>query len=105
MRPLPRQPGRWRHPTDRPEALEAVPSIYDLKPRFQALLRPAVRALVERGVTPNHLTASAVVGSVLAGLLIPLPRERPGFLLPLPLWLFARPPRALDPARRCPGAP
>ena len=80
-----------------------MPSIYDLKPRFQALLRPAVRALVERGVTPNHLTASAVVGSVLAGLLIPLARERPVFLLTLPLWLFARPPGALDHAVRCPS--
>jgi CDP-diacylglycerol--glycerol-3-phosphate 3-phosphatidyltransferase len=74
-----------------PEAtLKAVPSIYDLKPRFQALLRPGVRALVGRGVTPNHLTIAAFVGSVLAGLLLLLARERPVFLLVLPLWLFAR---------------
>lgn len=67
-----------------------MPSIYDLKPRFQALLRPCVQALVTRGVTPNHLTVGALVGSALAGLVLLRARERPEFLLVLPLWLLAR---------------
>lgn len=38
-----------------------VPTLYDTKPRFQSLLRPLSDALADRGVTPNHLTGSALI--------------------------------------------
>ncbi len=47
-----------------------MPSVYDLKPRFQALLRPAVGRLASAGVTANQVTLAAVVLSALAGGLI-----------------------------------
>ena len=36
-----------------------MPSIYDLKPKFQNLLRPASRALERAGVTANAVTVTA----------------------------------------------
>ena len=38
-----------------------LPSVYDLKPKFQALLRPIVGALARVGVTANQVTISAVI--------------------------------------------
>ena len=35
-------------------------TIYDLKPRFQALLRPFARGLVGAGATANGLTLAAL---------------------------------------------
>ncbi|MEM7249187.1 MAG: CDP-alcohol phosphatidyltransferase family protein [Acidobacteriota bacterium] len=65
-------------------------SIYDLKPRFQALLRPTCRFLAARGVTPNQVTVAAIVLSVAAGALIAWePTRRHGLLL-VPVVLFAR---------------
>jgi CDP-diacylglycerol---glycerol-3-phosphate 3-phosphatidyltransferase len=65
-------------------------SIYDLKPRFQAALRPALGWLVERGATPNAITLAAITGSLAAGIGLVFARERPALLLILPLWLLAR---------------
>lgn len=45
-------------------------SVYDLKPAFQGLLRPLVRALASRGVTANQVTVSACLLSFVAGGLI-----------------------------------
>ena len=44
-------------------------SIYDLKPKFQGLLRPLVRSLAKGGVTANQVTivAAAVSGATGAG--------------------------------------
>lgn len=65
-------------------------TLYDLKPRFQALLRPTVAQLAERGVTANQITLAAAAGSCLLGaLLCLLPGWRFLFLL-LPLWLVVR---------------
>jgi CDP-diacylglycerol--glycerol-3-phosphate 3-phosphatidyltransferase len=44
-----------------------VPSVYDLKPRFQSLLRPLVGSLARSGVTANQVTLAAVVVSVATG--------------------------------------
>jgi len=65
-------------------------SIYALKPRFQALLRPMVRSLHRAGITANQVTVVACAISVALGLaltLLPLP---PSAWLALPLWLFVR---------------
>nr|WP_189660388.1 CDP-alcohol phosphatidyltransferase family protein [Pseudomonas mosselii] len=67
-----------------------VPSIYQLKPRFQALLRPAVQRLFDRGVTANQVTVTAAAVSVLLGLLLAwLPQVTWLFLL-IPVWMLLR---------------
>lgn len=65
-------------------------SIYQLKPRFQALLRPAVQRLYDRGVTANQVTVAAAVVSVLLGLLLAaLPHVTWLFIL-IPVWMLLR---------------
>ncbi|WP_428648673.1 CDP-alcohol phosphatidyltransferase family protein [Roseibium sp.] len=67
-----------------------MPTIYQLKSRFQDLLRPICRNLAARGVTANQVTLTALGLSVLEGLLLWL---FPGAFLPLillPLVLFVR---------------
>jgi CDP-diacylglycerol--glycerol-3-phosphate 3-phosphatidyltransferase len=44
-----------------------MPSLYDLKPHFQALLRPASRTLLAAGISPNAVTLAALALSVAAG--------------------------------------
>lgn len=67
-----------------------MPSVYDLKPRFQALLRPGVGALARAGVTANQVTAAAAVLSLAAGATIALLPDRRWPLLLLPLVLLLR---------------
>ncbi len=65
-------------------------TIYDLKPKFQALLRPAAASLVDAGVTANAVTVAALLLSVVQGASIALV---PGAVLPLlvlPVTLFVR---------------
>lgn len=65
-------------------------SVYDLKPRFQALLRPLVSLLVSRGVTANQVTVGATLASIATGLALwGLAGSRLSLLL-LPLVLFLR---------------
>jgi CDP-diacylglycerol--glycerol-3-phosphate 3-phosphatidyltransferase len=65
----------------------AMASVYDLKPAFQAALRPACRALAAVGVTANQVTLAAVALSLAAGgCLAARPGERwPLLLLPAAL--------------------
>ncbi|MGE8405532.1 MAG: CDP-alcohol phosphatidyltransferase family protein [Pseudomonas sp.] len=67
-----------------------MPSIYQLKPRFQALLRPAVSRLHQRGVTANQVTLAAAVVSLLLGLLLAWGSEHPWLFALLPLWMLLR---------------
>jgi CDP-diacylglycerol--glycerol-3-phosphate 3-phosphatidyltransferase len=67
-----------------------MPSIYDLKPRFQALLRPLVKSLARAGVTANHVTIAALIVSFLVGSLIAVQPEAKWPLLLMPLALFFR---------------
>jgi CDP-diacylglycerol--glycerol-3-phosphate 3-phosphatidyltransferase len=65
-------------------------SVYQLKPRFQALLRPRVTRLAAAGVTANQVTLAAAIGSVALGALVAwLAEYRPLFLL-IALWFPAR---------------
>jgi CDP-diacylglycerol--glycerol-3-phosphate 3-phosphatidyltransferase len=66
-----------------------MPSIYDLKPRFQNLLRPMTNGLADAGVTANQLTLAALLLSFATGALIFYCRAR-RLLLLLPLVLFVR---------------
>ena len=47
-----------------------MPSIYQLKPAFQNLLRPLVRVLARAGVTANQVTLAAMLLSVGVGMLL-----------------------------------
>jgi CDP-diacylglycerol--glycerol-3-phosphate 3-phosphatidyltransferase len=67
-----------------------MPSIYQIKPAFQNLLRPLTRGLAAAGITANQVTLAALVFSCLAGAVIiwqPLNRS---LLLLIPLTLFLR---------------
>ncbi|MCU7806578.1 MAG: CDP-alcohol phosphatidyltransferase family protein [Candidatus Thiodiazotropha sp. (ex Semelilucina semeliformis)] len=65
-------------------------SIYQLKPRFQALLRPLCRWLAQRGVTANQVTIAAVVLSGLGGAWIAYAPHSSWPLFALPVILFIR---------------
>lgn len=65
-------------------------SVYDLKPRFQALLRPLVRTLVAKGVTANQVTIAAMLASVVTGAALWVFAGDRLSLLLLPLVLFLR---------------
>jgi CDP-diacylglycerol--glycerol-3-phosphate 3-phosphatidyltransferase len=65
-------------------------SIYDLKPKFQALLRPLTRRLAALGVTANQVTVAAAVLSITVGTIISLWSEENWPLLLLPGVLFIR---------------
>ena len=65
-------------------------SVYQLKPRFQALLRPYVTQLAAKGVTANQVTLTAAAGSVVIGAVVTwLVQYRPVFLL-IAFWFPAR---------------
>lgn len=67
-----------------------MPTLYDIKPAFQGLLRPLVGRLAALGVTANQVTVAAAVLSIAAGLAMAAwPAQRAIFLL-LPLVLFLR---------------
>lgn len=65
-------------------------SIYQLKPRFQQLLRPALAALARAGVTPNQVTLGAMLLSLLYGGALALWPERTALWFGLPLFLLLR---------------
>lgn len=67
-----------------------MPSIYQLKPAFQNLLRPCVQRLYDRGVTANQITLLAALGSVLLGALIALFSTHLGVFILVPLWTLIR---------------
>ncbi len=65
-------------------------SIYDLKPRFQALLRPLTRRLAAAGVTANQVTVFAALLSGAVGVALAARPGARGPLLLVPAVLFAR---------------
>lgn len=65
-------------------------SIYDLKPKFQALLRPITNRLAAWGITANQVTVTAALMSILTGAAMYRWREQPRILLLLPGVLFLR---------------
>ena len=65
-------------------------TIYDLKPAFQNLLRPIVRALARAGVTPNQITYAALALSFIAGGAVALTHGAAWTLLTIPAVMFVR---------------
>ena len=65
-------------------------SIYQLKPRFQNLLRPLVQRLYDNGTTANQITVLAGVISLLVGLLIAGFAQHLWLFALIPLWMILR---------------
>lgn len=65
-------------------------SIYELKPKFQNLLRPLVRRLYSGGVTANEVTIAACVISVLLGGVLVKFADISALFFLLPVWMFLR---------------
>jgi CDP-diacylglycerol--glycerol-3-phosphate 3-phosphatidyltransferase len=67
-----------------------MPSIYDLKPKFQSLLKPIEVFLEKNEITPNQVTLIAVFISFIGGGLLYLAKFKPILFLIIPLILFIR---------------
>jgi CDP-diacylglycerol--glycerol-3-phosphate 3-phosphatidyltransferase len=67
-----------------------VASVYDLKPKFQSLLRPLCAGLAARGVTANQITILAALMSLAEGAAVALTRGAAWALMLLPVTLFGR---------------
>jgi CDP-diacylglycerol--glycerol-3-phosphate 3-phosphatidyltransferase len=65
-------------------------TIYDLKPRFQALLRPIAAWLAHHGISANAVTIASLVLSLAHGTWLMLMPGAPWPLLLLPVTLFLR---------------
>lgn len=65
-------------------------SIYDLKPKFQNLLRPLVIKLEQCGVTANQVTLTACAISVILGLILTALSGYHWLFILIPIWLFVR---------------
>lgn len=74
-----------------------MPSIYDIKPQFQSLLRPLVGQLARTGVTANQVTLAALLLSfTCAALLIAWPEQSWPWLLIPPVLLIRMALNAID---------
>lgn len=65
-------------------------SLYQLKPRFQQLLRPFLIRLAGAGVTPNQVTLAAMALSLAYGVALAWAPATTGLWLGLPLFLLLR---------------
>lgn len=68
-----------------------MPSVYAIKPRFQALLRPLVERMARAGIRANQVTLAAMLVSIAVGIAVgcTAATHRWAWGL-LPLWLFVR---------------
>lgn len=64
-------------------------SVYQLKPKFQQLLRPLVNGLARKGITANEVTVLAMLLSVISGVAIVISNSLIA-LLALPIILLIR---------------
>ncbi|MBB5666409.1 CDP-diacylglycerol--glycerol-3-phosphate 3-phosphatidyltransferase [Rhizobium leguminosarum] len=64
-------------------------SVYQLKSRFQNILRPLVRSLAARGVTANQVTSVAAAVSVALGFFLSI-APLPHWFLLVPVWFLLR---------------
>ncbi len=67
-----------------------MPTIYDLKPQFQNLLRPICKKLASVGVTANQVTIAAMALSVFLGGTLAIFPESSCALFLIPIGLFLR---------------
>lgn len=64
-------------------------TLYQIKPAFQALLRPLMFWLYKKGVTANHVTLAAMALSFVTGIVL-VTFPQPAFFVLLPIVLFIR---------------
>lgn len=67
-----------------------MPSIYQLKSKFQGLLRPLVTTLAAKRITANQVTVAAMILSVLMGAVLFIFHDSRWPWLLLPAFLFLR---------------
>ena len=67
-----------------------MPSIYQIKPAFQNLLRPLVQRLFDNGTTANQITLIAGIGSILVGAVIAGFVHHPWIFALVPIWMIVR---------------
>ena len=67
-----------------------MPSIYDLKPKFQQLLSGVVAGLARWGITANQITLLATILSLIFGLFLAMDVSNLALWLGLPFFLFVR---------------
>lgn len=67
-----------------------MPSIYQIKPAFQNLLRPLVRRLFAKGTTANQITLLAGIGSILVGVVVAVFVHHPWVFVLVPIWMLVR---------------
>jgi CDP-diacylglycerol--glycerol-3-phosphate 3-phosphatidyltransferase len=67
-----------------------MPSIYQIKPAFQALLRPLTNALAAAGVSANQVTVAALLLSLLTGAALAYWLDSPAVFLLVPAVMFVR---------------
>ena len=65
-------------------------SIYQLKPRFQDLLRPLVQRLYALGITANQVTLAALLLSLLVAGIVALWVEHAWLFALIPVWMLLR---------------
>lgn len=65
-------------------------SIYQLKPLFQQLLQPLLRALVRSSVTPNQITIATMALSIAYGVALAMQPQRAALWAGLALFLLLR---------------
>ena len=65
-------------------------SIYELKPKFQQMLMPFVNYLHKHNVTPNQVTVSACLLSIITGVLFYFNFESSWIYAVLPVFMFVR---------------
>lgn len=70
--------------------MSGAATLYRMKPRFQAALRPVVVRVARAGVRPNHLTLAAIAVSAAAGAVVVGAVEAAGLLLLVPILYLVR---------------
>ena len=65
-------------------------SIYQLKPKFQSLLRPYAKSIFDAKITANQVTLSACLGSIIVALLVGWLAQYQMIFILIPLWMFIR---------------
>lgn len=65
-------------------------TLYDIKPQFQALLRPMVKRMAMMGITANQITLAATMGSIMLGIFLAIYADTASLFLLIPFWMFVR---------------
>lgn len=68
----------------------SILSIYQLKPKFQAILRPYANFLYKANITANQVTLTACLGSILIALIVGALVTYQWIFFLVPIWMFIR---------------